>query len=565
MKKFLLLTRILLKTGFGNGMYNDNGKSGRLKKTLFYILIGISLIPFVGLMGYMGYSGYKMFEGLNTGIVLGITCYSGVLLAFFTGMTMCVGIFYNAGDTEFLLPMPFKAEHIVGAKFVTMYVYTLFTDMLFVMPVLAGYGIAGSEGPSYWIMAVITALLIPVTPLVYGSVFTMILIRVFKRARNKDFLTVISGIFVFVVVLVINSFTSSMGEMDTAQLAAVIMEKGTSIMDAMSSVFPNISLAEKALSNENPVMLILFALSVAVFVAVFIVLAKFVYIKSVVEMSDTSSKGKKMTKSELKKAVRKNSQVKSYVIKELKLVFRTPIYFMNCVLMSLIWPVFMMIPMFAQLINGSKNAAGAESGMSLISGIAPETTGGICMVMVFGFTIFSVSFSMMNNTCISREGKNVIFMKYIPMSFEKQLMAKALPGILLTLVTGTVYSVIGMIVAAAVYEITIPPLAAVLSVVISIFTCILFNLIEIISDIIKPKLSWQTEQEAVKQNFVAIIPMFVTMVAGFLIGAGAVMLNLKLDMDVYTVAGIAIAILACLTFLVYKIDVALAKKYFAAY
>lgn len=560
-----------MKTGIGGGdPYDEKGKHGRAKKAALYILLTVCMVPFVALMGYMGYESYHMFEGLNTGIVLGITCYAGVFLAFFSGMTMCVGVFYNSSDTEFLLPMPFKAEQIVGAKFATMYLYTMITDILFIMPIFAGYGIAGSMGADYWIIAFVTAAVIPVTPLVYGGLFAMLLLRIFRKARNKDFITVVTSIFAMIMAIGINAFTSRMGsEADSGAMASVIMDKGSSIMEVMNNIFPNTVFAEKAVSNENVLMLLLFILSAAAFVALFIIVAKLVYIKTVVEMSASNSKNKKLTDSELKKAVRRNSQVKAYVLKELKLVFRTPIYFMNCAMLTILWPVIIAVPMIAQMLGGDDGAAAgaAQTETSLFDMVTSdaELTGGICMLAAFAITMLAVSFCMMNTTTISREGKNVIFMKYIPMSYKKQLQAKALPGIIITLITGTVYSIAGMALAVFVFDIDIPVPAIVLSVIISILACIAFNLIDMVTDIIKPKLEWQTEQAAVKQNMIAIIPMFVTMIAGVAIGAGAVMLKLKLGMPVYALAGMAVVLLAVLSVVFYITDVKLANKYFARY
>lgn len=566
MTKFLLLTKVLLKSGLGNGVYEENGDKGKWKKTLLYLLVGICLIPFAGLMGYIGYAGYNMFDGFNTGIILGITCYAGVFLAFFSGVTMSAGIFFNSADTVYLLPLPFKAEQIVGAKFVTMYVYTFLTDLLFIFPVFIGYGIAGRPGEGYWIMSVAVAAIIPITPLIYGCIFSMLIIRVFKKARNKDFVTVMSTILVIVFVITINVVTGSMENMTDTEMAAVLYEKGSSIIEVMNNVFPNTILAEKALSNSEPFMLLLFILSAATFVTAFIIIAKLVYIKSVVEMSESNSKGKKLEVGELSRAVRKKSKIKAYVIKEIKLVLRTPIYFMNCVMLSLIWPVIILIPVIVEMFSGNTKETGTAGMEAVASALNSEMLAGICMLVMFGVTILAISFSMVNTTAVSREGKNVIFMKYIPMSFEKQLLAKIIPGIILTLITGTGYSVIGVIIAlVALGNISIPLPAVLLGIIISILTCVAFGLAEIISDIIKPKLEWQTEQAAVKQNFIAIIPMFAIMFIGIAMIFGSIYLKHTFEISIYAVAAFAIVLLCLLIAVFYKLDIMLAKKYFAKY
>ena len=151
------------------------------------------------------------------------------------------------------------------------------------------------------------------------------------------------------------------------------------------------------------------------------------------------------------------------------------------------------------------------------------------------------------------------------MSYEKQLLAKILPGIILTLVTGTLYSIIGMAAAILAFDFEISLGAAAMSVIISVCACISFNFLQIMTDIIKPKLDWQTEQAAVKQNIVAIVPMFVILISGVLICLGGFKLCTSAGLSVYAVGGIAIGLLALLGTIFYKIDLCLAKKYFPKY
>lgn len=561
MKKFLLLTKVLIKSGIGNGLVE-----GKKSKLFLYVILGICMIPAVAMFGYIGYMGYEMFEGINTGIVIGLALYAGVFLSFFTGMTMCIGVFFSSSDTEFLLPLPLKAEVIVGAKFCNMYVYALITNIILLLPFFVGYGLSGGLEAPYWIIMIIITALIPVTPLVYGSLFAMVLIRVFKKARNKDVLTVVVTLFSFVLVIGINTLTNSMDSMSQNEVMSMIINKGNSIVDVVSKVFPNTVLAENAIANESILMMLAFIGSLVAFIGIFLLVAKAVYFTSVVEMSSTTSKSKSMSGEEIKKAGRSNSQVKSYVKKEIKLVTRTPIYFLNCMLMSIAWPIIILIPAAMSIIseNGSSEESAVE-GMNLVNSINSSEIGQLCVLVVFGLTVLAVAFSMTNTTCISREGKNVFFMKYIPMSYEKQLRAKLLPGIILTIITGTGYSIVAMIASRLIFGLEIPVVYMIAAVIISILTAILFNMVEIISDIIKPKLQWQSEQAAVKQNFIAIIPMFLIMVIGIGLIVGAIFLRTKIGVDHKILIAGVIVMLAGLCVGCYKLDVILANKHFPKY
>ncbi|MCB7430558.1 hypothetical protein LI224_19710, partial [Erysipelatoclostridium ramosum] len=53
--------------------------------------------------------------------------------------------------------------------------------------------------------------------------------------------------------------------------------------------------------------------------------------------------------------------------------------------------------------------------------------------MASGF-LFS-NLNMISSTAISREGSNLSFMKYIPMSLKQQLQAKVVSGILMSVIS----------------------------------------------------------------------------------------------------------------------------------
>lgn len=564
MKKFLKLTRILLKSGMGDGMIEDNGKSKK-KKIIIYILLGLCMVPMVMVMGVLGYEGYELFDGANTHIILGLVCYVSALLTFVLGITMCIGVFFGSSDINILLPLPLRAEQIVGAKFVTLYVYTLFTDFVIFAPVFIGYGVAGEMGAGYYLTALAVMILIPVTPLVYGSIMTMIIIRVFKGVRNKDLLTFFTTAFSIILVLAINTVSNTMSSASQEEIVAMLMEKGTSIIGFMSKVFPNLVFADKALAG-NVLNLVLFVISIVAFIVAFLLIANRIYLKSVVEMSAATSKKKKMSNVEFKKANRKKNVVISYAVKELKLAFRTPIYMLNCIGLSILWPVFFLIPMVSGFMSGSdSDEAGTLDKVMEVLEADSQVLGGVCIVAVIAITVFATSFCMLSSTVISREGRNVFFMKYIPMSYKKQYLAKLLPGILISIVTSAGYSVVGMIVFSIVCDISIPVWAVLFAIAISLVLSVLFNIVEIIPDMIKPKLVWETEQAAVKQNFVSIIPMLLIMILGMAGVVGIVLLKVKYDFSVIIMATVFLVSAIVLTVVLYKVGEKIAEKRFALY
>lgn len=94
------------------------------------------------------------------------------------------------------------------------------------------------------------------------------------------------------------------------------------------------------------------------------------------------------------------------------------------------------------------------------------------------------------------------------MSYREQINAKVAAGSLINIIGATVYSFIGMLI------LKVPAGAIILSVLLSVITSVMFQYLALMVDLIQPKLNWENEQKAVKQNFNTVIYMFLTFILG---------------------------------------------------
>jgi ABC-2 type transport system permease protein len=275
----------------------------------------------------------------------------------------------------------------------------------------------------------------------------------------------------------------------------------------MSGIFFNNRFAVMALLHSDAlkgfVNLTLFVLICILFVMLFLSLGEGMYFKGVVGMSEASAKRKKYTEAELRKSSKQTSAIKAYTIKELKLLFRTPVYFMNCVLMNFLFPVFLIIPFMVQ----------PDEMKELQSlGTYISNGSGAVLAVAFGISVMVTSTNGIAASAISREGTNIFVCKYLPVSYKTQIMAKVLSGMSMG-VLGTV-----SLVLAAVLFIPVPAYLILLIALVSLpgiaFSC----LVGILIDLNFPKLVWDNEQKAVKQNFNVVINMLAsTLMAGITI------------------------------------------------
>jgi len=540
MNKTLILTRILLKNG------SDSIKSGNKRKfnrsTLIFIIILASCIPLISGIISLVSTLFDTLKSINQqGVIIAISLPVVVIIIFFFGIAYIINTFYFSTDIENLLPLPLKSTEILGAKFATVLVYEYITEAVILIPVFSVYGIKNSETLIFYVYSIITFLILPVIPLVAASIIDMIIMRFTNLAKNKDAFRILGGIFAMSIAIFINIFAQRFVTDITnqAKLMELLNQGNNSLISVTSSFFPSTRTAVYSLVNSNTInglyQILIFAAITVLAYLLFIALGKQLYFEGVVGVSETSSKRKSLTNKELGKSTKMNAIVYSYAVKELKLLIRTPVYFLNCILMNFLWPVFLMIPMFAQ----PKSKGNFDSIILYLQ----STDIVVIIIAALALGIFITASNIITSTAISREGKNLFFIKYIPVDYRKQIMGKAM--------SGAAMGFIGMLMVApiAVIFLKIRAYVVVISIMISILGILFSAFFGILLDITMPKLNWDTEQKAVKQNFNGVISIF-----GSLALSGAlVFLSIKLPFSSTVLCVMIILIFGLVDWILYKV------------
>ncbi len=217
-------------------------------------------------------------------------------------------------------------------------------------------------------------------------------------------------------------------------------------------------------------------------------------------------------------------------------MFRTPIYLMNCVSVNVLLPVLFII-MTAAFPE-------EEDIFAMILTIPWDNVLAISLSSAFGvaFGLVMGSMNMVSATAISREGQHVYFMKMIPMEIMDQLHAKSLSGFLLSMI-----ALVITIVPAA-YFLNAPWYILTIFTIMAILASLFINYLSIIIDVIHPKLVWETEQAAVKQN----INFLFTMLPSFGLSYLLVWLALTFTFDYRIFAPATFLIMLVLTLITIK-------------
>ncbi|MBU3145920.1 ABC transporter permease [Clostridium sp. CF012] len=538
MSKFIALTRVLLKTGTGSSGGKKNKK--QIKGILLGLILVLALTPMAiefGKFVSVAYDGLHAMgqEAVILGFGLSIVC----VVIFFFGIFYAMGIFYFSMDVENLLPLPFKPWHIMGAKFAVVLIYEYLTELIFFLPTIIAYGIKSSGGVLYYTYAVIIFLLLPILPLVIASVINMVIMRFTNIAKNKDRFRLVGGLIAMGFAVGINIYTQRFSQdINGSEITKMFAEGNNSLVDLATKMFPSTKIAVNSLINTTNIQgfinLILFIIITVAALMIFIILGQTLYFKGVMGVSETSSKRKILTSSELIKNTTQNSSLKVYIFKELKLLFRTPIYFINCVIMNFLWPVFLLIPIFSQ-------KGGSAQLKMLTEFLQNSKSSGIALGGFFAFMMFVSCSNAIATTAISREGKNLYILKYIPMKYKDQLMAKVLSAVVLG-VAGML-----MVCIVAIVLLKVPFDLVLLMIIVGILGILFTSFIGIFIDLNFPKLQWDTEQKAVKQNLNVLISMIICVALG---GLTAFMV-IKLQLTKWAVFALILAVFTIVDLLLY--------------
>lgn len=577
MRKFRVLTWTLLKCGMGNAMSTGAGKKRKKRKinlsgAALWLLVLVCLLPLFAMLFQAGRGGYELLAPMGQeGLLLELACFAGGLVTFVFGLPYILTVFYMSDDIQTLLPLPLRPAQIVGAKFTVVWVYEVLTTAAIFLPVFLGFGIAAGVGVSFWLITLLGILLLPVVPMAYAALLSMIFMRLGKVARNKSLLTTLGTVIMLVAAMGVGVASSQMENMDQQGVLNLLMQGHNSLVGILSRLFPNLRFLVEALTGGGAWNLLIFGAITAGFVVLFLLVASKLYLGGVLTMSETTSKRQKITAQEAAKLVRQNGSLPAYLRKEFRLLFRTPVYFLNCALMLIIWPLLFVIPLVIALLAEFGSLSETVRmlgelkdlmGNLQMTGEESALVGGIAILVSYGLTAFLGSTNLICATAISREGNGYLFMKYIPMPYRKQIQAKLLSGLIPGVLCISGYLLIFLLLGVS---LGLPPLSVALSIAASILLNVGMNCFQLWRDLCRPKLTWENEQQAVKQNFNATISMFFLWVVGLGLGALAVWVYTLTELSPYLLAAGLLVILAVLDLLLYQILMRAADRKIAAY
>lgn len=537
MKETILLSKTLIKNGFRKG-YNEKSKAG------IYVFI---LVYFAIFTIYVSTTALELLRDiLLEELFLQIVLLINTVIVFMQCIISSLNMFFFSNDLEYILPLPVKAKSVYGAKLNLLIATEYIFEVLIFLAPLMYFGVFMDLGILYFIKAAIVMITLPI---ICSSIMAFIMVRIascLKFLKNKDrvqYMSIVMLVIILLFVSVISSGENTNAGISDAQVLDFVFSmqesiEGNKILGSFINVFTKF-----LVSNDNVVVFKNFGLILLMVWITYIGLTKLNHKAYMKNISINFNDGKKVnTKINKVKDIKANSLNKSYVKKEMLTMVRTPVFFMQCIMPVFIVPIIMFMPFILNINNLEvldmpslevlKDSVISVEGVSIILTI---------MQILYIMNIIPV-------TAVSRDNLNATFMKTIPVSYYKQCKYKVKPGIIFNMIP-IIYL---FIVSIFVFKVQVQFFIAIA------ITLILMNIVEsyigILIDLKSPKIGWDSETTAVKQNFNIVINYFAAIALCFMLVVIVIVSKLNLMMTLLLLDVILLVIYFALMIYIKKKD-----------
>jgi ABC-2 type transport system permease protein len=121
----------------------------------------------------------------------------------FSGVVTSLSTFFLADDLRLLVAAPVAPRRLFHARFARTVVQSSWMVAVFLMPVLAGVGLARAAPPVFYLLALLTVVPFVTIPVVAGAACTLLLVNVFPARRARDLLMLMGFVFAGAIVILL--------------------------------------------------------------------------------------------------------------------------------------------------------------------------------------------------------------------------------------------------------------------------------------------------------------------------------------------------------------------------
>ena len=472
--------------------------------------IGI-MIPVSVLVGYITYvltDLLYMFDGNSFGLLSELDLISAFAMIF--GMPLMFSVLFFSSDLQYLTALPVSSSSLYTARFWHTFKAENVMTSNVLFAIYIGYFVAAAKNdgitnvfdPVAVISSVIGFFGSLIVPLIYCSIIALLLMLVLRKFNRTDIYYHSSLIlFIAFTLMFLLSFRSYGGISMSNYIDSLVVRNNTFIL-ICNYLFPTNYLTTLSLRNHSLLPLIGSVALIAALYLISVLIAHLTYRKGLFAAFVISNK---KTSKRSATVYTGHSIFVSLVIKEIRVLFRTMTYRMNCVYANLIWPIAAVIfiaeaPRFEFIRVFSFKLKNDEPSSHVI-----------LFAVFLAIAFIASGLNSIASTSFTREGVHIDMIKYLPADLDKQIKAKIVIAVIFTFVPAAAAIIMlsfyfGMLLFMPLY-------------IIAAGVCILTaTMIGIVMDSISPYTVWSDELSALRGNLNCFFNLAAEMIAAVVTG-----------------------------------------------
>ena len=523
-KKIFSLSRILSK----------NTEMQMPDRTLYKVLAAIAafgiMIPCTVIVGFIS---YVMTEALleagspGGGILFELQILSAFSMIF--GILVIFSILFFSSDREHFVTLPIPTHHLMMSKFLYAYFAESVMEFLVLIAVFVGYflaigrnlGALKALNPIGIISSVLGVALIPMVPMIYCAIFSIILMAFLSGVKSTGIFYRLSTVFLLIFAALFVYSLKGIGEVNMENYVESLGSGQNSLLRVLNVVFFPVPWLTKAIEG-NALYLLLYIIGNVLLLAALYFIGKALYQRGLYTAASLGSSKKARIAS---KDMKPESQYLASLKKEIRVILRTKAFSGNCAYINVLWPVGAFL-----LFHFTKNKGTIALFIEMYSS-GKARADMILLIVMLSIAFIATALNSLASTAFTREGQHLSLLKFIPVPYLTQIRAKfdvcilfTYPMLLLTDIIICVYM------KAPVSTCLIFAGMMLMAHIIAIF-------IGMLLDSVSPYVEWDDEYSALRGNLNTFFNMAIMMVIAVVVAVLGIILYeiIKLPITVYYV------------------------------
>lgn len=508
------LLKIILNETYPIKYHLKKDKKQTISKIIGFggLLVVIMLV--YGIMDYI--SLYISIDKNNESVILYNSYITASLLIIVFGSLHTIYSLNYTDDFKMFMIMPIKSYKLIICKMISIMIMESFLAIPIILVPTIVYGTFAGFTLKYLLCSLLVIVLLIAIPI---SVITLLILLSMMVVNWKKLKDSISIVFYCIVMYLAVKFFFNVDSISMDSLNNRIIGKGNAVYTFYNNI-TNFVISNKF--DKPAITYIISGLLMVILSILFIILFNKKIDNLIIKMLNTNKSA--ISKGKNKFKIASKSLRKSLVSKELKVLFRTPIFLFNG-LSILIMMVFIIISVKQRGIN--------------VNSIFEQYLSTNKFMVVTGLIAILAAIScinVVNTTTYSRDKYLLNFMKYQPVSEKEILITKT--------ISVTLFSSLQILVLIILCNLIFKGhfIMWLFLGVAAIFISYLVNYDFVLSDYRNPKLNWKEPYELMKVNG----NMIISMIKGLMLLLLSCMLITYVQSKLGTILGILSFLIICI-------------------